>query len=423
MRRSIRPSTWDLRVGRSTASRHRSGPRRPSRSGRRSRAARSVRPCHCRVRCGSLPRPRPEDTSARLKGEARGIASDRGLDRGAQDERGRTPMDSLRSSTLIRPVCMAAILLGLSACGGGGGSGGGSGGPPGGGNGWVMGVYPPSAHFAAQCQSPRSGTDPVTGRPYPDVQGTTLDENNWLRSWTNELYLWYREVPDVDPATYSATANCFAILKTSATTSTGHPKDRFHFTYLTAQWEQLSQAGVDIGYGVTWDLQVPAPPRQVYAAYVWPGYAAAAANIMRGAKILNVDGVDMIKASDSASLNTLNQGLFPSNAGESHTFTLQDQGSSTSRMVALQTQTVTETPVPIVTTIPTPTGPVGYILFNRHIATAEAELYNAINQLHAANVTDLVLDLRYNGGGFLDIASELAYMIAGPGPTAGATFA
>jgi len=331
-------------------------------------------------------------------------------------------MDSLRSSTLIRPVCMAAILLGLSACGGGGGSGGGSGGPPGGSNGWVMGVYPPSAHFAAQCQSPRSGTDPVTGRPYPDVQGTTLDENNWLRSWTNELYLWYREVPDVDPATYSATANYFAILKTSATTSTGHPKDRFHFTYLTAQWEQLSQAGVDIGYGVTWDLQVPAPPRQVYAAYVWPGYAAAAANIMRGAKILNVDGVDMINASDSASLNTLNQGLFPSNAGESHTFTLQDQGSSTSRMVTLQAQTVTETPVPIVTTIPTPTGPVGYILFNRHIATAEAELYNAINQLHAANVTDLVLDLRYNGGGFLDIASELAYMIAGPGPTAGATF-
>src|SRR6266567_1806517 len=77
-----------------------------------------------------------------------------------------------------------------------------------------------------------------------------------LRSWTNELYLWYREVPDVDPATYSATANYFAILKTSATTSTGHPKDRFHFTYLTAQWEQLSQAGVDIGYGVTWDLTV-----------------------------------------------------------------------------------------------------------------------------------------------------------------------
>jgi len=33
-----------------------------------------------------------------------------------------------------------------------------------------------------------------------------------------------------------------------------------------------------------------------------------------------------------------------------------------------------------------------------------------------------VLDIRYNGGGYLDIASEVAYMIAGPGPTAGRAF-
>ncbi len=37
-------------------------------------------------------------------------------------------------------------------------------------------------------------------------------------------------------------------------------------------------------------------------------------------------------------------------------------------------------------------------------------------------MTDLVLDLRYDGGGYLDIASELAYMIAGPTQTAGETF-
>jgi len=37
-------------------------------------------------------------------------------------------------------------------------------------------------------------------------------------------------------------------------------------------------------------------------------------------------------------------------------------------------------------------------------------------------VTDLVLDIRYNGGGYLDIASELAYMIAGPTSTNGMTF-
>lgn len=37
----------------------------------------------------------------------------------------------------------------------------------------------------------------------------------------------------------------------------------------------------------------------------------------------------MVNAADSASVNTLNQSLSPTTAGESHTFTLQDPGSST----------------------------------------------------------------------------------------------
>ena len=68
-----------------------------------------------------------------------------------------------------------------------------------------------------------------------------------------------------------------------------------------------------------------------------------------------------------------------------------------------------------VETLPAP-GTVGYMLFNDHIATAEQQLVAAFSQLKAADVTDLVLDIRYNGGGYLDIASEVAYMIAGPAP-------
>jgi carboxyl-terminal processing protease len=316
-----------------------------------------------------------------------------------------------------------SVALGLGGCGGGGGdSPPTSASSPAGGGEWVSGVYQKSAQFAAECESPRSGTDPTTGIAYPDVQGTTLDENNWLRSWTNELYLWYREVPDLNPATYSTTASYFEVLKTTALTSTGNPKDRFHFTYPTSQWEQMSQAGVDIGYGVTWDIAQGSPPRQVYAAFVWPGDAAATAGVVRGLQILSIDGVNMVNADDSASVNTLNEALSPLTPGESHVFVLQAPGSSTTQTVTLQAEDVTETPVPLVTTIASATGPVGYILFNDHIATSEQELIDAVNQLRSANVTDLVLDIRYNGGGYLDIASELAYMIAGPGPTTNEAF-
>ena len=57
-----------------------------------------------------------------------------------------------------------------------------------------------------------------------------------------------------------------------------------------------------------------------------------------------------------------------------------------------------------------------------HILTAEQPLVTAIQQMRAANVNDLVLDLRYNGGGYLFMASQLAYMIAGPARTSGQTF-
>ena len=83
---------------------------------------------------------------------------------------------------------------------------------------------------------------------------------------------------------------------------------------------------------------------------------------------------------------------------------------------------ITHVPVPIVTTFSTASGQVGYIQFNDHIATAETPLRNAITLLDNANVTDLILDLRYNGGGYLDLASELAYMIGNTTLTAGRTF-
>jgi C-terminal processing protease CtpA/Prc len=286
---------------------------------------------------------------------------------------------------------------------------------------WTAGVFPPSANFANRCASPRTGTDPTTGRAYPDVAGSTLTENSFLRSWTNELYLWYREVPDVDPSAYT-TANYFNVLKTTATTASGNSKDKFHFTYPTTQWVALSQSGVEAGYGAQFAVLASTPPRLVLVAFTDPGSPATAANLARGAQVLSVDGVDLVNASDSTSVTTLNAGLFPSAAGASHTFSVLDLGASAPRTITMVSANVTSTPVQNVAAVRTAAGTVGYMLFNDHIATAEQLLVSAFSQLAAAGVSDLVLDIRYNGGGYLDIASEVAYMIAGPAATTGRTF-
>jgi carboxyl-terminal processing protease len=322
----------------------------------------------------------------------------------------------------FRLFAICSIVAGLLGCGGGSGGGPGGGGPNNPSNpsdpsgDWIPGRFLPSDTFANQCARPRTGTRP-NGEPYPDVRGTTLAENNWLRSWTNELYLWYDEVVDRNPANYSNPSQYFALLKTMAKTPSGGDKDKFHFTWPTDEWESFSQSGVSAGYGATFGIISGTPPREVRVLLVEPGSPAAAAGLLRGDEILMIDDVSVVNGSN---VDVLNAGLFPEDPGETHTFQVRSGGIS--RLVSMQSAVIESAPVHTVDVIPTATGNVGYLLFNDHIATAEAALMDAIEELRAANINDLVLDVRYNGGGFLAIASQLAYMIAGPSRTGGRVF-
>ena len=302
------------------------------------------------------------------------------------------------------------LLLMLAGCGGGGGDG--SGARP---------AFAPSSGLAAFCAFPRpAGTvDPFTGLLYGDRAGSLDDEKSWVRSWIDETYLWYREVPNLDADSYPTPVDYFDVLKTPALTPSGKPKDQFHFTLDTAEWAAQAQSGVELGYGFQLAVLAATPPRKVIVAFTDPGTEAAAEGIARGAEILTVDGVDVVNDGTPAGIETLNDVLFPAVAG-THTFTIRDTPGSVPRSVTLTAGTITRIPVQNVGTLPAPNQAVGYLLFNDHIATSEQLLINAINQL--AGVTDLILDLRYNGGGYLDIASELAFMIAGPARTGGRVF-
>ncbi len=261
------------------------------------------------------------------------------------------------------------------------------------------------------CEAPRSGN-------FPDTPGTTEDENNWLRSWSNELYLWYSEITDENPASYDTPAY-FDLMRTFQTTASGAPKDQFHFTIPTDEYEALAQSGISAGYGAQFALLSASPPREILVAFTNPNTPAANAGLVRGTRIVTIDGVDVENGSD---VDTLNAGLFPSAANEQHTLGIVLPGQSATTQVSLTSAQITSDPVQFDQVISTPTGDVGYLFFSDHIAPAEAELVNAVAGLANAGVTDLVLDLRYNGGGFLDIAIMLAYLIAGPSAASGRTF-
>lgn len=307
--------------------------------------------------------------------------------------------------TLILPCVI------LTACGGGGGGGGGSTPTPGGQapagpsaqTDFQRGIFSDESVYKDLCQSPRPATS--------DIQGTTTDENNWLRAWSHDLYLWYDEITDADPAAFS-TPEYFDLMKTFATTPTGAPRDRFHFTEDTEEFRQLSQSGISVSYGARVTLLSAAPPRSAIIAFVEPGSPADLAGLARGDRIITIDGVDFENGND---VDTLREGLNPSDDVQSHTWVLTDFDGNNEFTVTMTAQELTRDVVPVSRIINTANGPVGYLYFTDFLQTAEARLVEVLGGFEAAGVQELVLDLRYNGGGLLDVANMLASMIAAAG--------
>ncbi len=274
-------------------------------------------------------------------------------------------------------------------------------------------ALPVASAVGQRCVSPRANPK------YGDRPGTLDQEKSFVRSFVDETYLWYSEVPSVNIASYTSPQSLFDVLKTNSRTSSGRLKDEFHFYDDTAAYEASFIAGIDAGYGANWALLSASPPRVIVLAYTEPNSPATNVGLARGAQVLTVDGVDVANGNN---VNVLNEGLFPSTTGATHTFVVRDQGAVNTRVVTMTSASVTTSPVQNTKVIDTGNGRVGYMQFNSFNFPSEGALVNAFRQLTTGGVNDLVLDMRYNGGGLLYISSQLAYMITGAAQTSGKIF-
>jgi hypothetical protein len=202
----------------------------------------------------------------------------------------------MRGNSLRRVGCAAVLAAAglLASCGGGSDSPAGS-------------AFPPSSSLANMC--------------------TLEGQKQYVRSYMDETYLWYDEIPAVDPAAYATVPAYFNALLVK-------PKDRFSAV--------LSSSAAD---ALQWS-PAPAP---------------------------SMDGV-------------------------------------ASNLLAADTKSV-----PLTSVVTSTNGRrVGYILFNDHNEGAQDELITAFDTLRKAGVNDLVLDMRYNSGGFVYVAQTAASMVTGP---------
>jgi hypothetical protein len=280
-----------------------------------------------------------------------------------------------------------------------------------------VGTFAAATSFKDRCEAPRAGRN--------DVAGSNLEEKFWLRSWTDETYLWYNEVTDRDPNSIDDRVAYFDELKTVRTTASGADVDQFHFNINTEEYEARQSGQASAGYGARFRLVRSAPPRDIRVVYTQSnGPGGAAGGFKRGDKLLVVDGVDAVNGgSTQADLDILNEATFPTVAGVEHNFTVLGT-DGVERDVTISSADVVEQPVTETSIIDTDGDKkVGYIHFTTFSPfTSEEAIVTAMQEMAAADVDDLVLDLRYNGGGLLDVAGQVGFMIAGEDETENKTF-
>lgn len=274
-------------------------------------------------------------------------------------------------------------------------------------------------------------TTTINGATTTYRDGTRGDEKQWLASYFDQMYLWYREIPDVNPNDPKFNTGTHLELMTAYFDALKTPekvgdvlKDHYSFLFPTAEYNQRVQAGVELGYGVEWIDFSATPPRDFRIAYVQPGSNGAQVGLARGDRLLSVVvGGQTISIDDdtTAGKAVLNQVLRPTVAGATASLNIQRADTTLRSATVTASPTVTQ-PVLVSKTLGSGASRTGYLLLTEFNVPAEGQLVSAFQQFSAEGVRGLILDLRYNGGGYVHLASELAYMIAGSGPTRGRVF-
>jgi C-terminal processing protease CtpA/Prc len=141
---------------------------------------------------------------------------------------------------------------------------------------------------------------------------------------------------------------------------------------------------------------------------VIPGSDAEAQNIERGMLFSEVDGVQLTESN-------YRDLLFDDSTNYSITLADFNSGNplSNSTIISLTKTQLQENPVAIVKTIQEGSNTIGYLLYNQFSSSFDSNLNAAFATFQSENITDLIIDLRYNGGGSINTATYLGAMVTG----------
>lgn len=255
------------------------------------------------------------------------------------------------------------------------------------------------------CGGGGGGSDSGASAP---ASCSIADQRASLRQFMQANYYWYRNMPAPDESATTMDAYFQSMLY--------RPLDRYSYTESTAAYNQLFTEGRRIGYGYTL-VWTDATQTTLRVQSVEPLSPVAAAGLQRGDTIVSIDGygpkdIANGQAGPVSTVGVPRTIVATSTAGVSKTITVL---SADFPLKPVDATTVFN--------VQGSAGPerVGYIDYQQFVSYSETELQTAFTQFATAGIGDLIVDLRYNGGGSVDVSRDLASMIAGA-PLAGKTF-
>ncbi len=260
----------------------------------------------------------------------------------------------------------------------------------------------------------------LAGCPKEEDPCTNENQKAAVLDLVRDWYLFPELLPaQVDPAAYTTPEALLAALTADARAA---GKDRsWSYVTTTSAQQAFFADGTAVGFGFGLLVREPTPgTNQVFLSQVYPGSAASTAGLTRGAEIVGIgDTPDaIVPVADLIAAGTLLEALGPSTAGVVRTLEVIPRGGGAPAPLTLTKRTFNLDPVANVhvidrSSLPVPLPPAGYVALRSFISPADAALRSAFAGLKAAGVTDVVVDLRYNGGGLLSTAALLGDLLGG----------
>ncbi len=229
--------------------------------------------------------------------------------------------------------------------------------------------------------------------------------------YSEQFYLWTDNLPKYDvfkPLSYSSPGDIMSKLKTYSPFVNGKYQDRWSFVIDKKTWDNIVSgssldAGLEYKYMAINDLRVK---------LVYSQSPAGKAGVKRGWKVLKINDTDGTSANETALKVEMNKAIqiiiFQKPDGTQQTLTLNAAVYKSDYVINPKVFTINGNNV-------------GYFNFDSFLGeaigtqTAQTtlnELDKVFADFKSKNVTELVLDLRYNGGGYGLVSSYLGNLIA-----------